>query len=62
MSVVHTVEGMNTSLATAGDTGGAAGILTLAAAGEAAVSGILVQAVADSAPLQDDFSYYVNDG
>eukprot|EP00957_Ditylum_brightwellii_P030878 2339692-Ditylum_brightwellii.AAC.1 len=36
MSVVHTVEGMNTSLATVGDTGCAAGILTLAAAGEAA--------------------------
>eukprot|EP00957_Ditylum_brightwellii_P043804 3321840-Ditylum_brightwellii.AAC.1 len=53
---------MNTSLATVGDTGGAAGVLTLAASGEAAVSGILMQAVADSASLQDDFSYYINAG
>jgi hypothetical protein len=36
--------------------------LTIAAAGEAAVSGVVFQAVADSAPLQDDFAYYVNDG
>mmetsp|Transcript_18043 Transcript_18043/g.37835 ORF Transcript_18043/g.37835 Transcript_18043/m.37835 type:complete len:766 (-) Transcript_18043:187-2484(-) len=35
----------------------------LAAAGEAAVSGIVRQAIADSAqPLQDDFAYYINDG
>ena len=34
----------------------------LAAAGEAAVSGIVRQAIADSAqPLQDDFAYYIND-
>lgn len=35
----------------------------LAAAGEAAVSGIVRQAIADAAqPLQDDFAYYINDG
>lgn len=35
----------------------------LAAAGEAAVAGIVRQAIADSAqPLQDDFAYYINDG
>ena len=35
----------------------------LAAAGEAAVSGIVRQGIADSAqPLQDDFAYYINDG
>lgn len=41
-----------------------AGILTLAAAGEAAVNGMLLQAVADnsSAAIQDDYAYYVNDG
>mmetsp|Transcript_23323 Transcript_23323/g.34432 ORF Transcript_23323/g.34432 Transcript_23323/m.34432 type:complete len:719 (+) Transcript_23323:316-2472(+) len=38
------------------------GALSLAAAGEAAVSGVVLQAIADSAPCQDDFSYYVNDG
>eukprot|EP00579_Thalassiosira_antarctica_P002225 CAMPEP_0201871018 /NCGR_PEP_ID=MMETSP0902-20130614/4014_1 /ASSEMBLY_ACC=CAM_ASM_000551 /TAXON_ID=420261 /ORGANISM="Thalassiosira antarctica, Strain CCMP982" /LENGTH=778 /DNA_ID=CAMNT_0048396853 /DNA_START=147 /DNA_END=2483 /DNA_ORIENTATION=+ len=38
-------------------------ICILAAAGEAAVSGIVRQAIADSAqPLQDDFAYYINDG
>mmetsp|Transcript_19505 Transcript_19505/g.29344 ORF Transcript_19505/g.29344 Transcript_19505/m.29344 type:complete len:719 (-) Transcript_19505:122-2278(-) len=36
--------------------------LSLAAAGEAAVSGVVLQAIADSSPCQDDFSYYVNDG
>ena len=35
----------------------------LAAAGEAAVSGIVRQAIVDSAqPLQDDYAYYINDG
>ena len=35
----------------------------LAAAGEAAVSGIVRQAIADTAQsLQDDFAYYINDG
>lgn len=37
-------------------------IQALVAAGEAAVAGVVIQSVADSAPLQDDFSYYVNDG
>ena len=37
-------------------------LLTLAAAGEAAVNGMVLQAVADATPLQDDFAYYINDG
>ena len=37
-------------------------VLTIAAAGEAAVSGVVIQAVADAAPYTDDFAYYVNDG
>lgn len=37
-------------------------VLSIAAAGEAAVSGVVIQAVADSAPYQDDFAYYLNDG
>lgn len=36
--------------------------ISLAAAGEAAVQGVVIQAVADSAPLQDDYAYYINDG
>jgi Pyridoxal-dependent decarboxylase, C-terminal sheet domain len=56
-SIVHSVEGMSKAIAT----GEIEGIL-LAAAGEAAVNGMVLQAVADSAPLQDDYSYYLNDG
>ena len=37
-------------------------LLTLAAAGEAVINGVMMQAVADSAPLQDDYAYYINDG
>ena len=37
-------------------------LMALAAAGEAAVAGVVLQSVADSVPIQDDFSYYVNDG
>ena len=37
-------------------------LLTLAAAGEAAVSGVMMQAMADSSPLLDDYAYYINDG
>lgn len=37
-------------------------LLTLAAAGEAAVNGVFLQAVCDSAPLQDDYGYYIADG
>ncbi|CAB9516488.1 Antizyme inhibitor 1 [Seminavis robusta] len=59
-SVVHSVEGMNKAIAL--DTQGEETIISLAAAGEAAVSGMVLQAVADSAPLQDDYAYYVNDG
>lgn len=54
----HTVEGMNYQLVTASadDTSSdPSGMLTLAAAGEAAVNGVVLQAVADSAPLQDDY-------
>jgi ornithine decarboxylase len=56
---VHTVEGMSKALAF---DDGEQGLISLAAAGEAAVNGMVLQAVADSAPLQDDFAYYVNDG
>jgi len=58
----HTVEGMTYSLVSGEEQGDPACFLTLAAAGEAAVNGIVMQAVADSAPLQDDYSYYLNDG
>ncbi|CAB9512458.1 Ornithine decarboxylase [Seminavis robusta] len=60
----HTVEGMNYTLVTGSLTSPDApdGLITLAAAGEAAVNGLVMQAVADSAPMQDDFTYYVNDG
>ena len=37
-------------------------LLTMAAAGEAVVNGVVLQAIADSAPLQDDYAYYINDG
>lgn len=58
LSQYHTVEGMNYQLVTAtnDDTPvDPSGLLTLAAAGEAAVNGVVFQAVADSAPLQDDY-------
>lgn len=61
----HTVEGMNYPLVVTEDEMGetdTSALITLAAAGEAAVSGVVMQAVADANPLQDDFSVYVNDG
>jgi len=58
----HTVEGMTYSLVSGEQENDPACYLTLAAAGEAAVNGIVMQAVADSAPLQDDYAYYINDG
>lgn len=61
----HTVEGMNYQLVAATTDDAPAdhsGFLTLAAAGEAAVNGVVIQAVADSAPLQDDYAYYISDG
>ena len=59
----HTVEGMNYALvAGSQEEQDHSGLLSLAAAGEAAVNGLVMQAVADSAPLQDDYSYYINDG
>ena len=58
-SMIRTVEGMTKSIAIGEDVGGQ---ISLAAAGEAAVNGMVLQAVADSAPLQDDYAYYVNDG
>jgi len=63
---VHSVEGMNANLVSEccdniDNTN--SGFLALAAAGEAAVNGVVLQAVADSTPaLQDDYAYYVNDG
>lgn len=61
---MHSVEGMNYPLvANAGDETQQepSALLTLAAAGEAAVNGVMMQAVAD-AELQDDYAYYINDG
>lgn len=58
-NMVRSVEGMTKSIAIGEDCGGQ---ISLAAAGEAAVNGMVLQAVADSAPLQDDYAYYVNDG
>ena len=61
----HSVEGLAYPLFSPTESGGVAepsALLTLAAAGEAAVSGVVMQAVADSSPMQDDFSVYVNDG
>lgn len=64
---LHTVEGMNYSLVAAsadleaGDMEASA-MITLAAAGEAAVKGLVLQAVADTDQLQDDYAYYINDG
>lgn len=62
--VSHSVEGMTYPLCASNteDEQDASAFLSLAAAGEAAVNGIMFQAVADSAPLQDDYSYYINDG
>jgi hypothetical protein len=65
---LHTVEGMSYPLLASASTFDDDGqqepsvMLTLAAAGEAAVNGMVLQAVADSAPLQDDYAYYINDG
>lgn len=56
---IHSVEGMSKSFL---DNDGEPSLVTLAAAGEAAVNGMVMQAVADAAPLQDDFAYYINDG
>jgi ornithine decarboxylase len=55
---IHSVEGMPSSLLD----GDGEPLISLAAAGEAAVNGMVMQAVADSNPLQDDFAYYINDG
>jgi len=59
--IVHSVEGMTKAIAVGGNNE-QGGLLSLAAAGEAAVNGMVLQAVADSSPLQDDYAYYVNDG
>mmetsp|Transcript_21181 Transcript_21181/g.24170 ORF Transcript_21181/g.24170 Transcript_21181/m.24170 type:complete len:664 (+) Transcript_21181:137-2128(+) len=60
LSMVRTVEGMNKTIAVGGE--GDQGLISLAGAGEAAVNGIFLQAIADSDQLRDDFAYYVNDG
>jgi len=65
---LHTVEGMAYPLVVAsadleeGQQTDASAMITLAAAGEAAVKGLVVQAVVDTAELQDDYAYYINDG
>ena len=63
----HTVEGMTYSLVgniaeLDDEPQEPSAMMTLAAAGEAAVNGVMMQAVADAAPLQDDYAYYINDG
>lgn len=63
----HTVEGMTYPLVAGPaeldeEPQEPSALLTLAAAGEAAINGVMMQAVADSAPLQDDYAYYINDG
>jgi hypothetical protein len=64
----HTAEGMAMTLvaASTGPDDGThqegSALLTLAAAGEAAVSGVFQQVVADSTAFQDDYAYYINDG
>ena len=61
----HTAEGLSYPLVSntlSKDELDSSALVTLAAAGEAAVNGMVLQAVADSAPLQDDYAYYINDG
>jgi diaminopimelate decarboxylase len=58
-SMIRSVEGMTRGIAV-GESD--QGLISLASAGEAVVNGMVMQAVADSAPLQDDYAYYVNDG
>lgn len=73
-SQVHSVEGVPVNLVSQVGMSGSSGyiqsdssegrkdhaLLTLASAGEAAVNGVMLQAVAES--LQDYYAYYVNDG
>ena len=62
---INSVEGMHVNLVSdaASDCGDEANaLISLAAAGEAAVCGVVIQAVADSSALQDDYAYYINDG
>lgn len=58
-STHHTVEGMNKSLYSSEKN---SEVLSFAAAGEAAINGVVLQAIADTSPLQDDYAYYINDG
>jgi hypothetical protein len=62
---INSVEGMHMNLVSdaASDGGDEPNALTsLAAAGEAAVCGVVIQAVADSSAMLDDYAYYINDG
>lgn len=66
-SKYHTVEGMTYPLVAEAaeldeEPQESSALLTLAAAGEAVINGVMMQAVCDSAPLQDDYAYYINDG
>jgi len=66
-SKYHTVEGMAYPLVAEAaeldeEPQEPSALLTLAAAGEAVINGVMMQAVCDSAPLQDDYAYYINDG
>lgn len=61
-TMFHTVEGMNYPLVSVNEDAECGAFITLAAAGEAAVNGVVMQAVADSGGMQDDYAYYINDG
>eukprot|EP00529_Nitzschia_sp_RCC80_P014652 CAMPEP_0113458968 /NCGR_PEP_ID=MMETSP0014_2-20120614/10198_1 /TAXON_ID=2857 /ORGANISM="Nitzschia sp." /LENGTH=722 /DNA_ID=CAMNT_0000350513 /DNA_START=281 /DNA_END=2452 /DNA_ORIENTATION=- /assembly_acc=CAM_ASM_000159 len=59
----QTVEGMNSTMVDMVDSqNNAHPLVALAGAGEAAVSGLVMQAVADASAVQDDFAVYINDG
>lgn len=65
-TAVHTVEGMDINLIKIvtddNEAASNTGLLTLAAAGEAAMNGLVLKSVVDSTKDKDDFAYYINDG
>jgi hypothetical protein len=73
----HTVEGMHrgivasclddnlsvvSEMEASENASGIVGALSLMSIGEAAISGVIFQAIADTVRCQDDYAYYVNDG
>merc|ERR1712071_144551 len=64
---VHTVEGMDINLVNRCRNDEdvdpvSAGMLAFAAAGEAAINGVVLQSVVDVGTVSDSFAYYLNDG